>query len=165
MLWYGTTKHWMKNKIIVYILSRELSKKSNRRGVRTQARCAKCSISVSSTSSSTLPTLPLCLHLFSTQRPVPNPVQMLAVYHKHQFFVKETCNTHTPWDCSPGSEGLGTWGTWCCCSPNISSETPTSRSVAQQTMRPPWALSAWLHPTHRPPSQHTSSSWQMFLLY
>lgn len=124
----------MNNKIIVYILFRELSKKRNRRCIRSLARYANCSISVRSINSSTLPKLPVCLplslrtptafHLFSVERSVPNSGYMISVYHINVNFLKRRFVTPTLSGIALQSEKrlASICGTCCYCSSNVSSK-------------------------------------------
>ena len=167
MLRYGTTKHWRKNKIIVYILFRELSKKRNRRRIRSLARYANCSISVRSINSSTPSKLPLCpplslctpttFHLFRVKRSVPNSGYMLSVYRINVNFLKRRFITPVFSGTSLQSgKGLASvWGTCCCCSSNVSSKKPTLLLQAQRTIRPLTAsLLTTAHPAISHPSPH-----------
>lgn len=112
MLRYGTTKYWMKNKLIVYILFRELSKR-NRRRIRSLARYANCGISGRSINSSTPSTLSSSLPLSSPH--LPHSVSSAS---RGQFLVLRTCyqsitRVNFFWrgdskhpDCSSVQEGL-----------------------------------------------------------
>lgn len=110
MLRYGTTKYWMKNKLIVYILFRELSKR-NRRRIRSLARYANCGISGRSVNSSTPSTLSSSLPLSSLHLPHSISsasrgqflVLRMCLSHRLIFFEEEIQNTQ---DCSSVWQGL-----------------------------------------------------------
>lgn len=75
----------MKNKLIVYILFRELSKR-NRRRIRSPARYANCGISGRSINSSTPSTLSSSLPLSSPHLP-----HSISSASRGQFLVLHTC--------------------------------------------------------------------------
>lgn len=131
----------MKNKLVVYILFRELRKKRNTRRIRSLARYANCIISVRSINCSTLLKLPLRLplslctsttfHLFSIQRSVPNSGYTVSVYHINVNFLKRRFRTRTLSGTTLRSgKGLASiWGTFCYCSSNVPSKKSTLPSA------------------------------------